>query len=126
MFAALPEALKEGWEVKAEDGTFKDSEELRRIRFGLMHVQHPALQAVKRGAIEDFADDQKVLQLLLTVNPDDVNEDDMGELLFAVGPVGLGGFIANLLPQAGTDEHLNFIASLTNARHELFASFVSQ
>jgi hypothetical protein len=124
MFEALPEKLREGWEMKSESGGFQDSEQRRGIRAGLMRLKSEDMQSVKHALLVAQTEDA-FLRAVDAIDFQSIPEGDLAELLFAVGPSGLTHVIDQMLTQASSDDDIFLIASLSVARHELMTSFSS-
>jgi len=122
VFDSLSADLKDGWSVEAEEKTYEDSAQKRAIRLSMARVHDPVLmhlrdKAYKAGTVEEVAG---------YINETDlkrVDEDDIAELFFALGPDIIGRLIAYMLQTAKTDTDIEGIVSLSLIRHEIYQSF---
>lgn len=121
LFDALSDALKEGWDTKTETLRFEDNAQRRKIRLEMLKVHHPKTQdLIKR--ILGAKTEQEIDALLESVNPKEIDDADLAELLFASGPDGIGAMVKGALKTAENDEDVAFAAQLSQARHELLES----
>ncbi len=123
LFEKLPEALREGWEVKEEKGKYKDDEKKRVLRATFSNIQTPALrdlgEKVKTSNSSDF-----ILHLVRTLDISKVSTNDLTEMFFVLGPDGMALMLNELLSQANTDEDLNAASFVSDIRHTFFTSAV--
>ncbi|MFA6038959.1 MAG: hypothetical protein WCV62_03475 [Candidatus Peribacteraceae bacterium] len=120
-FDALPEAVRNGWELKEETLSFTDTPERRSARLGLVRLHDTKLLAL-REKVQKAATPEEVAALLAEMDLHDVTEGDLAELFFALGPDALTLLIAPLLRDAKTDGDLDDLASLLMIRHSLLES----
>jgi len=120
-FDALPQEVRSGWQVEEEKGTSSDSPEKRKMRMQLLHLRDPKLQAFLLAANEAGSLDAMV-DLLNDTSLEEVADNDLEELFFALGSEALGVFIAAELGRVQNDHELEGVVALTVIRHSLLAS----
>lgn len=124
VFDALPAAVREGWEVRAERDAVPDDAARRAMRLQLLHLHDPALRAFVRSAGET-KDSAALTALVLGMDLKGVADADLAELCFALGPVPLTAIIADLLPKTKTDDDLEGVQAIALIRHSLLAAAAS-
>ncbi len=124
LFAKLPEDLREGWEVKDEKGKYKDTEKKRMLRLTFMKLTSPELRKFQNAA-QKASSIEKLMQLIQSVDLLKSSEDDLIELFFALGPVGMGFIVSTLLTEAKTDQDIDGVALISGIRHSFHNSFKS-
>ena len=101
-----------------------DSPERRRMRLYLLRLHDPHLQAfVEEAKKRDTP--EALIQLIYNTNLAGVDDSDLAELFFVLGPNALSALIQKMLLECKTDSDLQDIAALTEIRHSLFASLSS-
>lgn len=118
VFTALPEAVRNGWEVREETLSFADSEEKRAARLSLLRLHDPKLLKFQADA-EKIDSPDAMAALFAATDLQGVSEDDLAELFFALGPDLLTRVIRDLLAAVKTDADLDAVASLLLIRHSL-------
>ena len=121
LFDALPAKLKEGWEVKEEEGKYEDTDKKRMLRMAFLRVEDPKLKEFKAKAATAKSPEE-LLKFSQTINLAKVPSGDLSELFFALGPEGLLIFIRNSLSNAKIDQDLDGIAFLSAVRNEFYKS----
>lgn len=121
LFHAFPDALRDGWEMEAETLSYEDSLQRRMIRLSLLRLHDPKLlalrdQAQKADSVETIA------ALLVDFDLKEVDEDDLAELFFALGPVAITQLMAALFATAQTDADIEGITALSVIRHSVLAA----
>ncbi|MDD5470180.1 MAG: hypothetical protein PHO92_05290 [Candidatus Peribacteraceae bacterium] len=121
LFDALSAKLKEGWEVRGEMQTYKDSAEKRQVRLDLMELDD--------GRFEDIiaqcgpaCSPEDLQQLVSKVDLTGLSARDLWEICFALGPDAMSYLISKLLVDVRNDDHLEGVMALTHLRHELLTS----
>ncbi len=104
-----------------EKAWVEDKPEHRRMRFYLLRLHDPRLrafleQAKTRNSAEALA------ELVQKTDLAEVNDGDLAELFFALGPTTLSMLIEKMLRDAKTDVDVEGVASLTEIRHSLLSS----
>jgi len=123
IFSQLSDVLREGWDIEEEKGQFQDSEEKLSMRMALLRLHDPKLLEMQKRAVG--LSSEKLAELLAKTSLKGVEDDDLAELTFAIGPSILSKLIAGLLLQAKTDAELEDISALALIRHSLLKSYVS-
>lgn len=124
-FGALPAKLREGWTVHAEqEGNLRDDAAHRAMRLQLVHLHDPKLKEfIQRGSA--LTDAHALAEFVASADLHGVEDGDLAELCFALGPVPLSGIIAILLAQAKHDDDVEGIQALALIRHSLLVAMVS-
>lgn len=121
LFHALPDALREGWSADAEVLTVADEPPRKLVRLKLLSLQDPTLRALQ-DRLSRMEDPAAAAAALAELDLSSVSQEDLAELVFAMGPSSLSTLIASLLKSASTDEDLEDLASLTFLRRELLSA----
>lgn len=121
LFAKLPAAVREGWNVEEEKRSFKDSDMLKRIRIGMAKFDSPVLKKMQTEAVAT----KDIVDSLGNITLDSLSDNDRAELFFVIGPQGMGQLILSLLPHAQSAEDMPGIAAFSIARKELLTDFSS-
>ncbi len=124
MFEGLDSSAKEGWDISEETLTFSDTEEYRKIRLELLRVHDPKLQELQKKALEAKTSEE-MEELIAHIELQDLPEDDLMQLFFAMGPDVLTSFIKVYLEQSKMDDDLEAVCALTSIRHALLDSLQS-
>lgn len=120
VFEALSSQLKEGWEIDQERGAIRDDVFHRTMRLQLLHLHDQRLLAfVKSG--NALADADAIATLLTTTDLKNVDDADLAELCFALGPVSLTKILGMLLPKVQTDDELEAVQAIALVRHSLLS-----
>ena len=124
-FKEISDSVKEGWEVKAETGTVEDTPEKRTMRLALTRLHDPKLLKLREKA-QNASSDKELAMLLQETDLQNVQEDDLAELFFALGPESLTTLIGAMIKDAASDDDLEGIVSLTVIRNSLNNAFSPQ
>lgn len=121
LFDALSENLKEGWQIADADISYDETPEKRLIRFRLVRLQDPALKTFQEKAIAAKTEEE-ISDLLASFDMASLNEVDMTEIMYAMGPDLIGGVIEHYLKHVENDEDIEGIASISVFRNLFFSS----
>lgn len=124
LFEALPEALREGWEVASETLTYTDNPQKQVVRLSLLRLHDPTLKAFREKVMQCEGMEQ-IVSLIQNTDLSDVQEEDIAQLFFALGPEVLSRMITAMLSQASADKHIETIAGFASIRHSILSSFAS-
>ena len=117
-FQALPDALKEGWNVQTETITATERPDELSMRYRIAHFTDPVCKA-----LADAAQGAKTLKdfeaAAAMFNPSKLNQEQLGELFFVLGTRAISSMITYLLWAAKDDEDLEGIAVMTSIRRML-------
>ena len=120
VFDALSAPMQEGWELQRESQhATRDTPEHQWVRLSLLRLHDPLLKDLQRKALS-VTSSQEMAELMCRLDFSRIPEDDLLELVFALGAGALSEIIAELLKKASRDDDLLGVASLTFLRHELF------
>jgi hypothetical protein len=120
-FAALPADVRGDWKVETEREEFKDTEEDRTLRFSAVKFSSSAMNAYKERAAT-LKTPEAFLELVGGVAQADIPTEDITQLLFAIGPVGISEIIDRLLAIVQGAADIRAIASLTKIRRSILPS----
>ncbi len=112
VFASMPEA--KGWKVVSETVP-QDTQEAMNIRYGLMRLRDPQLKSFQEGVRSAKSQDD-VIALVKNIDLTKLSDDDLSELYFAMGAVGITTVIAGLLTDKAP---MDAIAAFSDIRHQL-------
>lgn len=121
LFDALSSDMREGWQTQMEDERYADSADKQMIRLSLVRLHDPRLLKLKKQA-EQAGSIEEVATLIQSMNLKDVDEDDLAELFFALGPAALSRLIVDLLAAAKSDSDVEGVTALTIIRHSILTS----
>ena len=121
-FAELPEAVREGWDVQAETIRYEDTPAKQLMRLSLLRLHDPALLALREKAGRAGSGDELVA-LIQGMDVSAVDDSDLAELFFALGPTVLSELIAVQIASAKTDADVEGVQALTVIRHSILSSF---
>lgn len=125
IFDALPEKLKEGWEVKEEKGKYEDSPERRSIRYELLKLNNPKYKKIVSSA-DKVHTKEEFHEFVSQVDLSLMKQDELIDILFTLGPNVLSGLIQKGLETAKEDDDLDLTTALTNFRHLTLSSYSAQ
>ena len=121
LFDALPAKLKEGWEVKEENGKYEDTDKKRMLRIAFVKVSDPRLKNFQQKA-SAAKTPEELFELAQSINLAEVSSADLAELFFAMGSGGLTTLVSASLSGVKIDQDLNGIAFLSTIRNEFYRS----
>jgi hypothetical protein len=107
--------------VDTETLTFEDTEHRRRLRFELLNIQHPETKQLI-DELQEAKTAEEIQALIAKTDEATIGESDLSEILFALGPDGIGMMLKGALQSATTDEDVAYAAQLSAARHGLLES----
>src|SRR3989344_8023312 len=120
-FAELSEAVREGWDVQAETIRYEDAPAKQLMRLSLLRLHDPALLALGEKAGRAGCGDELVA-LIQGMDVSAVDDSDLAELFFALGPTVLSELIAVQIASAKTDADVEGVQALTVIRHSILSS----
>ena len=123
LWRTLKQEIQEGWTVEPENGNFRDSPERRRMRLHLLKLRDPKLLAFQENAKKAGTMDELVT-LIHSTDLKNVNDADLAELFFALGPGPIGKVVESMLQTAKSDADIEGIASLTMIRRSLYQAMI--
>ena len=119
LFSRLSEEQTREFSVVEETLDFVDSPEKFKTRLSLARIHDPKLLALR----DRLQKGEDLAILAKSASFDSVDDADLSELFFAMGPTALTGFITAMLGSVKTDAELLSIASLAEIRHSLLKAF---
>lgn len=114
VFSSLSDS--KNWKVVSETVP-QDTEQAMSIRYGLMRLRDPQLKSFQEG-VRAAKSQQDVIALVKNLDLTKLSDDDLSELYFAMGAVGITTIIAGLLTDKAP---VDAIAAFSEIRHELLA-----
>lgn len=121
LFAALPEVLREGWEVHTEERTFEDTKEHFATRLSFVRLHDPKLHVFKEQ-LENAKSPEEAVAIAEGMDLSQVRQADLAELFFAMGPGPLSLLISRILKTAKDDADVQAVAALSLIRGSLLKS----
>ena len=121
LFQSLSGGLRDGWQTEEEQLEAKDSNEFMQMRLELLHVRSTVLKDFV-SKVKASKNPQEVAKLFAEMDLHEVEDADLAELFFALGPVPLTLIIKDLLSNASSDSDLQDLEALTGIRHSLLLS----
>ena len=119
IWRTLKPEIQEGWTIEPENGNFRDSPERRRMRLHLLKLRDPRLLDFQEKAKKASTVDA-LTALILETDLKGVNDADLAELFFAIGPGPIGKIVESMLGAASVDTDIEDIAALTTIRRSLY------
>jgi hypothetical protein len=120
-YEALPEKLREGWEVRTEERVFEDTKEHFTTRLSFVRL-HDAKLHVFKEQLEKAKTPEEAVAIVQGMDLSQVRQADMAELFFALGPGPISILIGKLLKDAKEDADMEVISSLSLIRGALLKS----
>ncbi len=124
LFKALPADVQDGWKTVEETLTFEDTDYRRYMRMSVMKLHDPRLVSLRSKLMElkdDPAAAQKVLDDLDLAT---INDDDLLQLFYAMGPDPISLMILHLLQPGADDQNVKMASALSIIRHVILLAFV--
>lgn len=121
IFDSLPDDVRDGWDIEEETLSYTDSAEKQIIRLSVIRLHDPSLIHLREKALEASTIDE-VVALIHSMDMRLVNEDDLAELCFAIGPAMLSRLIASLLSMVSNDKEMEAVTALALIRHAILNS----
>lgn len=119
MFEALSNELKAGWAVRPATITYEETPEKRLARFRIMQIRGKALRAFQEK-VRTATTTEEIDAMVQTIDIDQVDDIDLTEILYAMGPELMEQFIMYYLKKATSDEDIKGIAGFSTIRNLLF------
>ena len=120
LFDGLDDELREGWTAEEEQIAYKESDERQKVRLSIMNIQDQRLQDfMKKSHTAKTSED--LLTMISDVDFSQMNDSDLTEIFYALGPNTLSQLLSQLLWDATDDSHIEEIASISTMRHLLFS-----
>lgn len=117
-FAALPEALREGWTVEPETGTAYEDADVLKVRAGMARFEtFPALHEYVKQALSSGIVDPSTIK--------EIPESVLPELFFTIGARGVSALMAALFSECAQDDDVAGIAGLSHIRHDILQTNAS-
>lgn len=117
-----PQDIRAEFSVEEETLDFNDSEERMRTRLLLTRLHDKRLLEVRDAVLAGAAPEDVTKDLPV----EEIEESDLAELFFALGPTVLSTFIVGVLATAQSDTAYLSLAALSDIRHALLRSFASR
>lgn len=121
VFDSLPADVRNGWDIEEETQTYSDSAEKQIIRLSVIRLHDPSLIHLREKALEATSIEE-VVALIHSMDMRLVNEDDLAELCFAIGPEMLTRLITSLLTKVSNDKEMEAVTALALIRHAILNS----
>lgn len=122
LWKAVPAEHRDAIIAATEARTFQDSAELQSIRRSLARFSSPKL--VELVELNGQATPENLTSAMQAIDIESLPEEDRAELLFVLGPAGIGWMIESLIPQIEDEDDVGFIGMLAVARSGLLDSFL--
>lgn len=119
LFERLPYSLKEGCSVIDDVMEYIDSEDRRRLRMSTVYVQDARLKQFHDKAHSSITIEEAT-NMLQEIDLRDINQTDVREILYALGPDVLSAIVGLLLRTAGGVDDIHEAAAYSTARHLFF------
>ena len=119
VFNGLSNELKEGWTVENANIEYDETTQKQRIRFDVMNIQDPALQKFQEK-IKEAKTKEEIEALASELDFSALNNVDLTEIFYALGPISIGILIEQLIGEVESDEDIQGILGMSVLRHLLF------
>ena len=120
-FLALPEGIREGFEVEAETLKYEDNPQRKQIRFEIMDLKDPALLKLKEQ-IKNAKSEAEFMKIAGKFDLRSIPDGDLTQILFALGPDQMSVFLGDLLKKVKTREDVEMAAGFAGLRHTMLDS----
>ena len=121
IYNTLSDELKNGWEVRMEEVDFADEPRKRLMRLYLLHLHDSKVMQFVEEA-KKVNDPEKIATMMQDMDIADIDDGDLAELFFALGPNVLDGIIRYSLREAQTDDDIEGVVAVATIRHTLLES----
>jgi hypothetical protein len=121
VFQALPDGIRTGHTVETETLTFKDSAEQQKVRLRNMKFTDARLTSLESQA-QNCKNPEEVAAIIKKIDFNTLPQDDMLELMFAMGPDVFTYLMAGAMKAAKTADDVVDLASMSTMRHGLLLS----
>ena len=125
LFRALPDAVRDGWQVEEETLTYDDKPENRILRLQFINFTSPPMVAFAQKARAAKSKEALAALVESELNIASMSNDDLGQLFYALGPDVVTQLITEILRVAKDDEAILTVASLGKIRHVLLKNFTA-
>ena len=122
-FNELPKNLQEGWTWQEEKLTFEDSDVYRDLRLSIMKLHDSALLEL-RDRLRNVKSNEETKTFLDEFDLRHVNNEDLTQIFYAMGPTPLNYIILSTLALAKNDEDVEMAANLSGMRHIILEAFI--
>lgn len=123
-FDKLPRELTKGQVTEIETITYENTMKRRNIRLKQLAVTEPGLQRFLQTAALATSE-KEFLSMMSVLDLGSVSGQDIAEIVFAIGPDGVGFLIAQILEHAKSASELDLAVALSLLRHEMLISLVA-
>lgn len=124
LFNKLSDAVRNGWKPVEEVLTFEDTTHRRYMRMSVMKLHDPRLLGLRDQLMNMQEKPEEARKLLDSLDVSSINDDDMMQLFYAMGPDALSFMIIQILMDNPDDAALEMVASLSMIRHMILFAFV--
>ncbi len=121
VFAALPAELRNGWQVEVEKLKYEDNSEKRQIRFEIMDLQDEGVAEFQKRA-QGVKSEAEFMKLVEGFDVGSIPDNDLTQVVFALGPEFMGVFISDLLKGAKTNQDMEVAVAFAALRHGMLES----
>lgn len=118
-FETCSNELKAGWKVHAATIVYQENPTKRLARFRIMHIKGKALKTFQEQ-VRTASSTEQIDAMVQTIDIDQVDDVDLTEILYAMGPVLIEQFILYYLKKVKSDEDIKGLAGFSTIRHLLF------
>lgn len=124
LFAKLPAELTKDLSVVAETLTYEDSPQRRKIRLKQLTIVDASLKKFLQTAA--LASSEKEFgSMISALDLDSISENDIAEILFAIGPDGIAFMISQALSNAQGKDAMELACTLSLVRHEMLEALTT-
>lgn len=106
-------------EIVDEDHAMEDNAKHRKLRVELFAPKHPALRGLAGLLAKEACGEDQARAFIAQSDLSTIETNDMLELMFLLGPVGMTSMIFEMLTAPSAAKNLDVIADLTELRHHL-------
>lgn len=128
LFQAVPADVRAGYSFETEEQEFADTEKRLKLRVQFLRLFDPALNDL-RDKMQAATTEAELLALIEGADLTSLDERDLFNILFTLGPGAVSQLIRDALVEAKTTADLDGVATFSQMRHlfleSLIASFPS-
>ncbi len=122
MFSSRSADLQQSWTVTPEVLTYADTPERRAFRFQMLRVQDPQLIQFREKALQAMSD-TTFIELASSIDLTRIDNRDLTQIVFALGPDAMGMIITGILQSATMKDDIELAAAFSALRHGMLESF---
>ena len=122
IISSIASSLTKDLLIKPETLSYTDTPERRAFRFQMLRVQDPQLVRFREQALQALSE-EKFVDLAKTIDLNTVDNRDLTQIVFALGPDVMTMIITGILQGVTSQEDMELIIAFSALRHGMLESF---